>query len=212
MISKIIYKNQSKNIFRKNVNNYNINFIRALHFNNNNIIFNLTSINYYFSYTFNQVELEYCFFFSDQENNLIFPSDLSLYYNMHVFCILKSGNIHLKSLSNIHQNKFFCCLEYYKLNIPIKFEVNICKNSAKCASIKLFDNYKFDYNHVKFLNNTKFNCSYINERFVLLTQKVYNQNKIDLLAKSYISHPICSSKEKTIAKKLRASLDSKIPE
>ena len=105
IISNIISKIQPKITFDKSINNYNINFNCLFQFNNHNIIFNLTSFNYYFSYYYNQVEFEYCFFFSDQENNLIFPSDLTLYYNMHVFCILKSRNAYLQSLSHIHQNK-----------------------------------------------------------------------------------------------------------
>ena len=201
IISKAINKTQSKIILDKNVNNRIINFNRAFQFDNNNIIFNLTSINYYFSYYFNQAEFQYCFCFSDQENNLIFPSDLSLYYNLHIFCILKSSNVHLQSLSRILQNKFFCCLEYYELNNPINFEVKICNNSAKCTSINIFNNYKFNYNNFKFLNNTKFNCSNINKQYSSLSQKIYNSHKIYLLEKSYISHPICLSNRNILIKK-----------
>ena len=199
--SKIINKYQTKFYFERNVNNYNINFTRSLQFNNNNIIINLTSINYYFSYHFNQVELEYCFFFSDKENNLIFPSDLSLYYNLHIFCILKSKNIHLQSLSNIHQNKYFCCLEYYELNSPIIFEVKICKDSAECTSINITDYFKFNYNHFKFVNNKIFNCNYIKKQHFLFSEKINNSYKMHLLEKSYISQPICSTKDKAITRK-----------
>ena len=143
--SKINNESQPKIVFIRKVNNYNINFTGSLQFNNNNIFFNLTSINYYFSYYYNQVEFEYCFCFYDQENNLIFPSDLSLYYNLHFFCILKSNNINLQSISDIHQNKFFCCLEYYELNNPALFEVKICEND-KCTSINISDCFNFNFN------------------------------------------------------------------
>ena len=198
--SKIINKKQPKIILDKNVNNFNINFNKEFQFHTN-ITFNLTSINYYFSYYFNQAELEYCFFFSNYENNIIFPSDLALYYNLHIFCILKSRYAHSQSLPYIHQNKYFCCLDYYELNNPIKFKVKICKNSAKCTSINISDYYKFNYNNLKFLNNTKFDCSNIKKQYFSLTQKVYNSNNMHLLEKSYISHPICSIKKHSITKK-----------
>ena len=58
----------------------NINFI-----NSSNVVdsylyiyFNVSFVNYHFSYKFNKVEVEYSFLFFDKENNIIIPSDLSL--------------------------------------------------------------------------------------------------------------------------------------
>ena len=201
LISKIINKKQYKAFYDKHINSDNVNFTSSLQFNNNNIIFNLLSINYFFSYFYNQVELEYCFYFSDQENNLIFPSDLSLYYNLHIFCIFKSKNFYLQSLGDIHQNNYFCCLEYYKMKSTNQFEVKICKDSSKCTSINMLENYQFNYNNLKLLNDTKFNCSNINEQHLLLTQKVFKSDKINLLEKTYISQPVCSDKTNYIANK-----------
>ena len=201
LTSKINNKNKPNIIFISKVNNYNINFTGSLLFNNNNnIFFNLTSINYYFSYYYNQVELKYCFCFYDQENNLIFPSDLSLYYNLHFFCILKSNNINLQSVSNIHQNKYFCCLEYFELNNPTLLEVKICEND-KCTSINISDFFQLNFNHFQFLNNKIFNCSYIKKQHFLLTQNIFKSYKKHLLEKSYISQPICSIKANAITKK-----------
>ena len=199
--SNIINNIQPKITFDKNINNYTINYNCLFQFNNHNIIFNLTFFNYYYSYYFNQVEFEYCFFFSDQENNLIYPSDFTLYYNLHVFCILKSRNAHLQSLSHIHQNKYFCCLEYYELNNSIEFEVKICNDSSECTSINIFDINKFNYNRFKFLKDEKFNCSNILRQHLLFSEKVYNSYKMHLLEKSFISHPYCSTKENAITKK-----------
>ena len=199
--STITNNKKTKITFDKFINNFNINFTCLLQFDNNNIIFNLTSINYYFSYYYNQAEFEYCFSFSDEENNLIYPSDLSLYYNLHIFCILKSRITYLQSLSHIHQNKFFCCLEYYELNNPVVFEVKICNDSAECNSINIFGYNKFNYNSLKYLNDEIFNCSYIIKKHFLFAQKVYNSYKMHLLEKSFISHPICSTKENAIISK-----------
>ena len=198
----IINKTKSKITFDKSINKFNINSNFSLQFNNDLIFLNLTTLNYYFSYYYNQVEFEYCFFFSDLENNLIYPSDLALYYNLHIYCIMKSKNTNLQTLSDIHQNKYFCCLEYYELNNPIKLEVKICNDSVDCTSINLFSNNKFIiYNNIQLLNNEKFNCSYINKEHLLFAHKVYNSNKKYLLEKSYISHPFCTTKEKALLSK-----------
>ena len=76
---KLIYKNNSIIVDNKNINNKNINRIfRVFRVDNFSIFFNLTSMNYSFSYKFGKVEFEYYFLFYDNENNLIFPSDLAL--------------------------------------------------------------------------------------------------------------------------------------
>ena len=68
--------------------------------------------------------------------------------------ILNNGNISLQSIPNIHQNKYFTCLEYYELNLSAQFEIKICYNLSKCNSTYIFD--------TNFLNfkpyNSDINC------------------------------------------------------
>ena len=129
-------------------------------------------MNIYFSYKFNKIELEYTFLFFDREKKFIFPSDLSLYYNLHVFCILNNGNNSLLTLSNIHQNKFFKCLEYYELNTSANFEIKICNDAYNCSSIYLFDTFYLNYNYFKFLDDDKFDSNYINKQYSFLLHKI----------------------------------------
>ena len=121
LTSEIIFIKKPKLNF--NINNDKINYSNSSYSVFNGLFFNISSINYYFSHKFNKVELEYNFLFFDKQNNFIFPSDLALYYNLHVFCILNSGNISFQSLPNIHRNKYFTCLEYYELNLSAQFEI-----------------------------------------------------------------------------------------
>ena len=182
-----------------NTNNININFPNSSFNIDNNLFFNLSSMNYYFSYKFNKIELEYTFQFFDKENNFIFPSDLTLYYNLHVFCILNYGNISLQSLSNIHQNKYFKCLEYYEINMLAKIEISICNDAYNCTSFYIFDTHYLNFNYFKNINDDKFDFNYINKQYSFLLNKIQNSDKEShLLKKCFISNPICLTKEKAI--------------
>ena len=200
---KLIYKNNSIIVDNKNINNKNINCIfRVFRVDNFSIFFNLTSMNYSFSYKFGKVEFEYYFLFYDNENNFIFPSDLALYYDLHVFCVSKKKNITLQSIGNIYLNKYFNCLEYIDFSMPTKFGLNICyysSNSSNCTLFDLFDSQYFDYNSLLFLNDDKFDFNYINQQYSSISKKVFNSNNsLYLLKKTYFSEPICSVKEKAI--------------
>ena len=200
LTSGIIFVKKTKLNF--NFNNDEINLSNSSYSIFNELFFNISSVNYYFSHKYNKIELEYHFQFFDKQNNFIFPSDLALYYNLHVFCILKSGNISLQSLPNIHQNKYFTCLEYNELNLPAQFEIKICKDSSKCISTYIFDTKIVNYNFIKFVNNDKFDLNYINEQYSSLYKKVQDsKDDLYLLKKCYISHPIYFFNEKAIFSK-----------
>ena len=181
-----------KNLF----NNKSIIYINSF---NSHISFNLSSVNYHFSYNFNIIEVEYYFQFFDKENNIIIPSDLSLYYNLHIFCILKNSNNIIQSIGNIYKNKYFSCLEFSELNIYSKFEIKICSDSSKCLSFYLFDSNFFDYNNFKALKDDIFNFSYINKNFSpFSTKSEKEKDELDLLKRCYNMKPIFSIKEKAI--------------
>ena len=145
IISVIICKKEPV-MFNKNINIYKINFFSSSKNDNINLFFNLSFFEYSFSYKFNIVELEYNFQFFDGEKNLIIPSNLYLYYNLHVFCFSKQRNSNLKSISNIYKNEFFNCLEYLELNERAKFGIIICYGTSECRTIYLFNNKIFNLN------------------------------------------------------------------
>ena len=70
------------------------------------IYFNLTYINYSFSLKYNLVKVVYRIGFYTKNNIFISPSDLALYYNLHMICFSTNlkENISVESLPNIYQN------------------------------------------------------------------------------------------------------------
>ena len=200
IISVITSKKEAVRFYTKNINYYNINFFDSSKNIDFNLIFNLSSFHYNFNYTINKCELEYNFQFFDKNNNLIIPSDLALYYNLHVFCILKKMNTNIHSVSNIHQNKFFNCLEYYESTQPIKFGIKICNDILTCRYIDLFHFKGFNYNCEKLVKEYKYN--YINKHPSSIFPEVQISNKnSSLLTKSYFSQPIFKIKENAIFSK-----------
>ena len=86
------------------LNNYKKIQIKQL----DNLYFELSSIKYSFSYLFHIVKVEYNLSFYDLNNNLIIPSDITLYHNLHIFCNISdiSNNISIISISYIVENKY----------------------------------------------------------------------------------------------------------
>ena len=192
-----IYKEKLLNPCNKYINCNN--FFGTLYDNHLNISFNITSLHYSYSYKYNIVELEYKFLFFDKNKSLINPSDLAYYYNSKIFCILKNKNTYLQSISNIHQDKYFKCIEYFELNNTSEFGIKICKGYSQCISFDLFDYKYLNYNYPEFLNDKKFDPDYINEQYFLLSKNIINTSECqDHLKKSYISKPINCIKENSI--------------
>ena len=164
-----------------------------------NISFNITSLNYTYSYKYKIVELEYEFQFFDDNNHIIIPSDLAYYYNYNIFCILKHENICLQSITNIYNDKYFKCIEYFELNNISEFGIKICKDHSKCMSFYLFDYKYLNYNYPHYFNDKKFEPDYLNEQYLSISRNVLNTSECkDHLKKSYISRPINSTKENSI--------------
>ena len=85
-------------------------------------------IKYSFSFKFNTAKIEYYLTFYDENNNILFPSDLSLYNDFHVFCNIKINNNHsVYSLTNIY-DKYYSCIEFFNLNEIINFGLEVYYN------------------------------------------------------------------------------------
>ena len=193
IVSLIIHKIEPIITYNNINNNRNINFFNS----SQDINFNISSIKYHFSYKFNKVEVEYHFQFFERANNIIIPSDLSFYYNLNIFCLLKNSNNILQSLANIYQDKYFKCLEYCELNSSVNFGIEICNASYNCITVDLFDNNYLNLNDLKLLNDDIFNFKYVEKQYSMNVQnKLYFEDDQNLLKNSYSSKPICSIKEK----------------
>ena len=133
--NKLFYQFAKTNNFQNNndndlINLNKINFSNSLFnysnaFNVTNIVFELSNFSYIFSFRFNIIQVEYYILFSYQNGSFISPSDLSLYYDLHLICHINivDSNLTIDSLASIYLNKFFHCIEFININEKISFGI-----------------------------------------------------------------------------------------
>lgn len=167
---------------------------------NNSIYFNINDINYIFSLKYNLLKLNYKILIFDKNKNFIFPSDLSLYNNLHITCIIKiiNKNIQINSLPNIFHNKYYECVEFMNINEKIKFGIKIYQSKGKgnmevFKKIYLFEK-KFKYKYLNSRNNDFFEPLLLNKEHIRVSKKIFNFAL--KLKKSYIKFPISNLKRK----------------
>jgi len=166
------------------------------------LFFNISLVKYCFSFKFKLVEIEYNLYFYNRNEQLIIPSDLALYYDLHIFCHSKKKfNIYLDSIANIYKNKYFNCIEYFQLNEKIKLGIKIYNYYKKNITLYFLDNNIINYNYFNFINDTKFDPLYLDLEYKSLLKEINNnQNKNNsiLLKKFFISFPNSELKEKLV--------------
>ena len=170
--------------------------------NNFTIIFK--NLEYSFSFKYNITKVKYQFIFYDN-NNLIAPSNLTLLYDLHSICFMKDKNdmINLISLTNIYENKFFYCIEYFNINETLNFGIKLF-NRHSFENFYFFSYSKFDYNNLAHKKDNIFSPLVINKEYNLMKNKIFslNSNKSNsktlngslTLKNSYALNPICNSK------------------
>ena len=175
LLSFIIFR---KNIYNRAINrSYNNNFFIS-GFKYTNLFLNFNNINYYFSYRYGMVEVEFNIAFYDINNNLIIPSNLALYNDLHVICHIKKKNKNnIDSLSNIYINKYFNCIEYFQLNEKLKLGIKIIKSQKNIGTFYFFNHIYINYNNLKNLNDDKFDCLKKNIVFKKFINKKKKLNK-----------------------------------
>ena len=140
---------------------------------------NICQIKYSFSLIFNITKVEYNIYFYDKNKNLIIPSYLSLFYRLHVFCQSNiNNNINILNIANIHENKYFGCIDYINSNELIQFGISIYKKNKyiEFFSIYLFANNLINYNNFIFINNDEFDPLIQINIFKNLNQKKEDSN------------------------------------
>lgn len=195
----IINKNNSfNNLINKF--NYLINIYNKIYY------FKIINIKYYFSFKYKYGKIEYNIVIYDEKENLISPSEISLYSNISLLCNIKlknqNQNISIDSLTNIKINKYFNCIEFFNINERISFGIkiyNIYKNKD-CHYISLFTDNLFNYNIIKYYQDNIFDYLIINNEYFSILKNVYNRklNQNFKLKKSYIKQPLNSLKRNVI--------------
>jgi hypothetical protein len=168
---------------------------------NNKIFFNLTSISFSFDSVNNIIKTEFTIGFYDENKDVIFPSDLTLYYNIHIYCIMKdfSHSTIITSLPNIVSNKHFLCQEFFHKNEKIQFKVGIYQN-YKTPQNKEFQLFTYNINNFYNFDNiisNNLDCFHSNKEYELLYEKIYKKNITQdnlKLKSSYIIKPKCTTK------------------
>jgi hypothetical protein len=66
----------------------------------------------------------------DEQKKLVYPSDLSLYKDFHLNCFLEinnNSNNSIYSVAGIYDNKYFKCIEFFRITEKIDFGIIIYK-------------------------------------------------------------------------------------
>lgn len=109
------------------------------YYNYDNYLINLTYLKYDFSFKYNIVKVEYNIGFYNENNDLVHPSDLTLYNNLHIICYyFENIKINIYSLPNIYKNKFYKCLEFFNLHEKVIFGINLIKKKDNYSSYSFF--------------------------------------------------------------------------
>jgi hypothetical protein len=87
----------------------------------------LTSISFSFDQNNNIIKADFMIDFYEQNKDIIIPSDLTLYNQLHIYCIMidLSNSEVITSLANIIENKHFICTEFFYISQNIHFQIEI---------------------------------------------------------------------------------------
>ena len=140
----------------------------------------------------------------DSKSNPILPSDLTLYYNLHIVCFCEITNsININSLASVIEDKYFKCSEFYKFDENLKFGIVVYKNEIDDKINRDFISFYFSKKmfNIGYDNDDIFDSIKINNDYsFFITQLNNRSSEIETrkLKKLYISKPICISKRNAL--------------
>jgi len=188
ILSFLLYINSIK-IFIINLKNNEINQTKFINFKltNNSDFFKLFDIKYLYSFKFDIIKVEYNIEFYESNQSLIFPSDITLYKNLHIFCHIETNysNIIINSFPDIIENKIFKCIEYFNIYENIKFGIKIYETNENLEDISnhiifFFSGEKFNYLNLFNKNDKVFDPLINNRKYLLNEAKPYINNSLKL--------------------------------
>ena len=190
-----------KKAFFNKFYNYKHSFNNLTKIKEDFINFKISEFKYFYSFKFNLVKIEYKFTLHNNNNDLIPLSDLSLYKNLQIICNIEilNSKIIINSISNIYQDKFFRCIEYFKINEKIKIGIIIVQKNESEEKNKY---YTVDFSKEILINNKPkyfyindsiFEQLIINKNYITFVEKINNAkiNETLKLKKSYLRYPFC---------------------
>ena len=196
IIYLLLYINYLKN-FNINYKKSEVSHSKSINYNITNtlVFFKLFDIKYIYSFKFNIIKVEYNIEFYEINKNLILPSDLTLYKNLHIFCHIESNNssIIINSFPDIIENKNFKCIEYFNIFENIKYGIKTCEINENGENINnhiiyFFEGQIFNYLNLFNKNDKAFDPLIINKKYIFNMTKL-NINGYLKLKKSYTKIP-----------------------
>ena len=174
------------------------------------IYFEVTDLNITYSKENNLIEIVYYITFFDINYHLIAPSNLSLFYNLSIFCSFYTlrGHTIIYSLANIHENRNFYCVEYSKIGEFAKYGIKIYQINDKGEENEYFKLFFFTdklinvNNNISIQNNYKFDINYLQVNYKHLLDKFNETTNENITTKetnnllfSYMQLPLCFLKK-----------------
>ena len=142
--------------------------------------FNISLLSYSLSFKFNIIKILYNIYAYDENNNLIKPSDLSLFHKLHIFCniIDINSNIGFKDIANNINNEYYNCIEFLNIKQKVKIGFIIYKINkySELFTYYLLTNDLIDYNNIIFQKDNDFDLLYQIDKFKL-KKKMINETK-----------------------------------
>ena len=194
---KPVYNPKSKNEFNFKENLFPFNKFET---GENDTYFNITKIEHKYSYDFNIVQVEYYIGFYNKNGKLIIPSDLSFYSDIHIMCELKISSINttIESMANIYKDKYFSCVEFFKINEGAEFGLKLYQMNDNMDSkyFFLFNQQRFDLINETFKNDNYFNPTNVKNEHDKLIDDFQDMriNETLKLKKSYEINPCTTLK------------------
>ena len=183
-------------------NHYSITHSNKFYINNylkKYLFFNVTFLKYTFSLKYNIAKIEFNITFYDENEKIIYPSDLLLYSDFRIICNININNTssYIYSLADIY-NSCFSCIEFFNLNEDIKIGINIYninENINYSKSYLILDNI-CNYNDFIYENHSLFDPLIINDEYNSLLYNINDKliNDSYKLKKSYVKYPYCTLK------------------
>ena len=167
--------------------------------------YKLEQANFTYSNKFNMTRVDFTIGVYNEDKNIIYPSDLSLYNDAHVTCILSIGNdtniTEIYSVPDIHNNNYYKCIEYYNINEKAKFGIKIFskRDSVIISNEIAFSPEEIQYN-IYTENDQLFDREFIMKDYLELLSRLkddkYNKNM--QLIQYYRTRPIFLLKREAI--------------
>ena len=155
--------------------------------NNLDFSFKLFDINYLYSFKFNIIKVEFNIEFHERNKNLILPSDLILYNNLHIFCHIELNNskVIINSFPDIIDNRNFKCIEYFNVYDNFIFGIKLNEINDNEKEINNHIIYFFSGEIFKYLNlfikiDSVFDPLIINRNYLFNKTKNYINDNLKL--------------------------------